>query len=345
MEKKRPTLKSIAAELGLDAGSVSHILNHSDDRYSSVTRDRVIAHARKVGYRSNVMARAMRTGKTGIVGALYRKEPGHPLVNESFYMRLIEGLESELLDQGYKILLCSISDTEIALSRVPDILTDGLVEGLVIIGTRARKWLTAVKKISPNLVLLDQDLPGFHCVIGDYFHCGRRAAEHLLACGHRSMGIITSTRTDPNFVRRVEGFKAAVEEHGGCPEVELFRGDPWGNGGGDVARELCSKGLEGITALFGVNDHLAIGALLEFKRHGFKIPDNLSIMGCDNNPESSMVTPELCTIQIPKRLMGQCAADKLVKVLAAPPQAPLPPETQFLECTLVHRASVADNRG
>ncbi len=339
MSATRLTLKKISADLGLDPGTVSHILNHDDDRYSAATRGRVIGYARRVGYRSNTLARAMRTKKTGIVGVLFRKEPGHPLANEGFYMRLIEGLESELLDHHYKILLSSVNDSDIAAAKVPDILLDGLVEGLVIIGSRDERWLRAVGKENPNLVLLDQDLEEFHCVIGDYVQSGQIAAEHLLALGHRRIGVITSLEEDPNFSRRIEGFVDVIKARGGCPPVRIFKGDPWGDGGGDVARELQKEGLQGITALFAVNDHLALGAIREFTRAGVGIPAELSIVGCDNLPSGTLIDPNLTTIQIPKRKMGQEGARRLIHLLEVSESSP---QTIILSTSLVARESSAE---
>lgn len=333
------TLRKIAAELGLDCGTVSHILNHDDSRYSASTRKRVREHAERVGYRPNAIARAMRTRKTGIVGLLFRQEPGHSLAGEFYYSRVIEGVETELLDAGYKVLLASVSNAEIASCQLPTIFTDGFVEGLIVLGTSDERWLKHLYKSCRKLVVVDEAPLGLPAVVSANFEGGRQAAKYLWERGHRSFALITGDRPNPNFQQRVDGFQSWISEQFDADIwVPVYKGDAWSDGGGRAALEILEADQRP-DAIFCVNDHLAMHAMKALQEAGCRVPEDISVMGFDNIVVSAYSTPPLTTLAVEKMLMGRESARMLVDKLKHTGRTPATRKEMPLK--IVERSSVS----
>jgi LacI family transcriptional regulator len=332
------TLRKIAAELGLDCGTVSHILNHDDSRYSKETRKRVREFADSKGYRPNAIARAMRTRKTGIVGLLFRQEPGHPLSGESFYSRIIEGVESDLLDAGYKVLLASVSNAEIASCQIPSIFQDGFVEGMIVLGTSDERWLKNLYKACRKLVVVDEAPEGLPAVVSANFEGGRQAAQYLWGRGHRSFALITGERPNLNFQQRVDGFQSWIAEQLDAEiKIPVFQGDAWADGGACAARAILASSQRP-SAIFCTNDNMAIDAMKALQEAGCRVPEVISVMGFDNILVSAYATPPLTTVAVDKTQMGREAARMLVEKLKSADR--LPALRKELPLKIVERASV-----
>lgn len=333
------TLRQIAADLGLDCGTVSHILNHDDSRYNAATRKRVRDYAEQVGYRPNAIARAMRTRKTGIIGLLFRQEPGHQLTGEFYYSRVIEGVETELLDAGYKVLLASVSNTEIASCQLPSIFTDGFVEGLIVLGTSDERWLKSLYKACKKLVIVDEAPLGLPAVVSANFEGGRQAAQYLWERGHRSFALISGDRANPNFQQRIDGFQSWISEQFDADIwVPVFKGDAWSDGGARAALQILADDARP-EAIFCVNDHLAIHAMKALQEAGCRVPEDISVMGFDNIVVSAYASPPLTTVAVEKLQMGRESARMLVENLKHTGR--LPAARTEMPLKIVERASVS----
>jgi LacI family transcriptional regulator len=332
------TLRKIAAELGLDSGTVSHILNHDDSRYSKETRKRVREFADSKGYRPNAIARAMRTRKTGIVGLLFRQEPGYPLSGEHFYSAIVVGVESELLDLGYKVLLASVSNAEIASCQTPSIFRDGFVEGMIVLGTSDERWLKNLYKACRKLVVVDEVPEGLPAVVSANFEGGRQAAQYLWERGHRSFALITGEWPNLNFQQRIDGFQSWIAEQLDAEiKIPIFKGDAWRDGGASAAHAILASGLRP-SAIFCANDHMAMNALTALHEAGCRVPEDISVMGFDNIVVSAYATPPLTTVSVGKTQMGREAARMLVEKLKSSDR--LPALRKEMPLTIFERASV-----
>ena len=335
------TLRQIAADLGLDCGTVSHILSKDDSRYSTATRKRVHEYAAKIGYRPNAIARAMRTKRTGIIGFLFRQEPGHSLINEHYYARVIEGVESELLDAGYKVLLSSVSNAEIASCQLPSIVADGFIEGLVVLGTSEQRWLKRLFKACKKTVIVDESPEGFPAVVSANFEGGRMVAQYLWDRGHRSFALITGNRPNLNFQLRLDGFRSWIDERLDAEvRVPVYTGDVWSDGGAVAARQILGKGHLP-TAVFCANDHLAIDAMAEFKNANCRVPEDISIVGFDDISISAYASTPLTTVVVDKIQMGREAARIIMESVKT--STPVPIGRNEMPLNIVERASVSSH--
>lgn len=306
------TLKKIASDLGLDRGTVSQILNHDDPRYNAETRRRVRAYADEIGYRPSAMARAMRTKKTGIVGFLFRQEPGHLLMEEYYYTRVIEGVQTELLAAGYKVLLSSVSNAEIASCQLPTIVTDRFVDGLIVLATSDPDWIARLFKACERTVIVDEAPLGYPAVVSANFEGGRQAAQYLWEKGHRSFGIITGERASANFDARILGFQSWIAGQLNAPvELPVYSGNAWEDGGAEAAEKILNESRLP-SAIFCANDHLAIHAMKAFVRAGKSVPGDLSVMGYDNITVSEFAPTPLTTVAVDKRELGREAARMII---------------------------------
>lgn len=331
------TVREVADRCGLSVMTVSRVLRGSP-LHRPETRARVLAAARELNYRPRALARGFRTGKTGIIGFLFRQVPHQSVPADMFYARIIEGLESELIEKGYKVLLASVQQHEIEQAQLPSVWVDGYVEGLIVLGAMSRPWLMRLRAAGVPVVLVDAEEPGFSAVVTANFEGGYKAGRYLAELGHRRAAIITGSAPDANFAAREAGFCEAIREYTGTDlRVPVFAGDAWTDGGAVAARQLIREGCAA-TAVFCVNDHLAIYAMKELQAAGRRVPGDISVMGFDNIDVAEHTSPPLTTMAVAKEQMGRQAARLMTRLLHHQPS----PQSlvEKLQPQLVQRTSV-----
>jgi DNA-binding LacI/PurR family transcriptional regulator len=316
------TLAEVSRRAGVSTITASRVLNGSAGPVGvrEETRLKVLRAARTLGYRPNALARAMRTGRTGNVGlVVIRRDDGQILTGDQFYNQVIEGVEHELLENGYNILIAVLTPEERRDLRLPRIAAAGFVDGLLFLGVHDRAYLQHVSRAYRRVVAIDEPtFPGVACVFTANSEGGCLAARHLCELGHRRLAAITTDVEDPSFQQRIEGF---VEEAGrqGASVIAVERGDAWSDGGYTAMNALLRRG--GFTAVFCGNDHLAIYALRACQEHGVVVPRDMSVIGFDDVPVGEHTNPPLTTIQVQKRELGKRAAQLLRQLIDGKPSA------------------------
>lgn len=331
-----PTASNMS-EVGRIAGvshtTVSRVLS-GHPNVSKRTRERVQAAIDELGFRPNVAARSLATGKSRVLGIIAVGSPQGGSM--SSLAGFNEGFSAAAAERGFFVssaTLTASDDTELrrALATFP--LQH--IEGVVVL-TPTMQVIDALKRVNPSIPFVTLgggvSYPA-NSVSLDQREGARLAVEHLIGLGHTNISCISGPADRLDSVERVNGWRHTVEAHGMKPG-ELFEGD-WSAGSGDSLAEAVAS--SGSTAVFCANDQMALGLLHGMKRLDVSVPDDLSIVGFDDMPESAFFSVPLTTVRQDFARLGR---DCLHMLLAELGELNTDTET-VVEPTLVVRSSTA----
>lgn len=324
----RVKMEDVARAAGVSVATVSKVVN---GRYgvSRATSERVSAVIDQLGYETSLGAQSLRSHKTNVIGVLLAEF-------EPFSTELLKGASDAVAGTGYELLAYSgghrggaVGWERRSLSRLGGTLIDGaIIVTPTVVDARPGVPVVAVDPhTGPS---------GVPTVDSDNFAGAVLATQHLLRLGHRRIAHL-SGRADLESSRlREDGFRHAMAEAGVPVDEQLVRvGGYRPEGAQQSARELLSL-PDRPTAIFAANDLSAIRTMQVARDLGLSVPDDLSVVGFDNVPESAVAVPPLTTIEQPLRQMGEEALRMLVAVL----DGQEPPTTHLrLPTALVERSS------
>jgi LacI family transcriptional regulator len=302
------TIRDVAEQAGVSVATVSKVINN---RYgvAAATAERVQRVIDSLGYETSLVARSLRNMRTNVIGILVADL-------EPFSTELLKGASRAIRGTGYELVVYSaggVSNDHVGwerryLSRLAGTLIDGAV--LVTPTVVDAPSGVPVVAVDPHT-----GTPGPPTVDSDNLNGGRLAVEHLISLGHRRIGLLAG-RPDLESARlREEGYRQAHAQAGlavdprliqiGAYEQELAEG---------AARALLTQ-PDRPTAVFAANDRMALETLEVAKGLGLRVPEDLSLVGFDNIPESVMARPALTTINQPIQQMGHRSIELLLALM------------------------------
>ena len=213
------TLTDVSRKAGVSMITASRVLNGSAGPVGirEETRRKVMRAAESLGYRTHLLARAMRTGRTGNIGLIVVRRPdGRVLTDDQFYVQVIEGVEHELLAGNYSILISIATPEEQEAVRLPRIAAAGFVDGLLFLGVHDRPYLQRLAHQYRRMVVIDEaGLRGVPSVFTANRDGGRLAARHLCGLGHWRLAAIKSDVAGVNLEQRLAGIQGRSAARGG----------------------------------------------------------------------------------------------------------------------------------
>jgi LacI family transcriptional regulator len=305
------TLKEIAKDLGVSVVTVSKVLRNHED-IGKKTRDRVLKRAEELGYRPNLTARSLVTGRSSLVGLLV------PDLIHPYFAEVARALAGTLRKQGLYLLICSSEgDPELERNQVEHLLSRRLDAIVVATVGGDEQGLQAIVKSRTPLVLIDRkvDIPNSHFVGTNDVAVGFLATEHLISMGCKR---IAHLRGPDNSVgrKRLEGYKRALDKAGLPFRPELVT--PVSNGdvdskaqGADYTKTLLSASNRP-DGLFCHSDPMAIGAIEMALSTGVRIPKDLAIIGCGNLHYNNSLRISLSSVDQKSERVGERAAQLII---------------------------------
>jgi LacI family transcriptional regulator len=303
--RRRVTLKDVAMASDVSLASASYAVNGTGSLGEGV-RARILKIAEDLGYRQNLSARAMRTGKTGAIGLVV------PDFNNPFFTSLAQAVMRQARQAGYCVIVIDTEESEALEREAFKRLIDRGVDGVVWFPVRDVNTVEAQIRSLPA-VLIDRYIDGLEAVRADYFGGGKQAAKHLLGLGHKDIGIITGPMHLKSQQERIAGAKAAFEASGVKPAFcvsNAFAIDLDAH----VAEAVLSRKA---TAIYVGTDLIALGVLKCAQTHGLRVPEDLSVIGFGDIPWAQWSNPPLTTVELPIEDMASEAFTHLLKRIDA----------------------------
>ncbi|SCF24202.1 LacI family DNA-binding transcriptional regulator [Micromonospora mirobrigensis] len=335
------SIRDVAAAAGVSVTTVSHVLNNkSGTRVSPETRERVESAARQLGYAANGLARGLRLQRSHTLGLL-----SDVIATTPHAGRIILGAQETASARGWVLMLLTTGGDPQVERREIQALAQHRVDG-VLYATMYHRVVEVPDELRPMpVVLLDAAStdPSLPSVVPDETGGGRVAVRELLNRGHRRIGFVTNVDDIPATRGRLLGYQEALREAAVPYRPDLVLDEVSDTlGGYRAARELLTR-PQRPTALFCFNDRMAMGAYRAAAELGLRIPDDLSVIGFDNQELiADGLHPGLTTVALPHYEMGAWAVETMVELLNQPKGARRRAARQVvMPCPLVARASVA----
>ena len=344
---RRPTLKDVAQAAGVSITTVSVVLNdrHEGVRVPDGTRRRVQQAAEEIGYRPNILARSLRTQETRTIGFISDEVTTTP-----YAVSMLAAAQDEAADNGYLLFVVNLGpDAPLSLQQQA---IEQLVQqqvGHFIYGCMYHRAIEPPVGLPADAVFLNCEASGGHhrSIVPDERLGAYEVVTELIKAGHRRIAFLDDHEHPPASGLRFEGFRTALAEHGleYAPALHLET-TPFVRGGLLRSDLIALPAAKRPTAVFCYNDRIAMGAYRAARTAGLRVPDDLSIVGFDDQEFiASELDPPLTTVRLPHREMGRLAVQLALDEPDALDGLPAP-EGNIIRIPgeLVRRDSVAEPR-
>ncbi|MGL3606992.1 LacI family DNA-binding transcriptional regulator [Rhizobium sp. G187] len=334
MQNSAPaTIEDVARLAEVSIATVSRAI-HTPDKVAKSTRQRVNQAIAITGYTTNAMARSLRMGRSNMILILA------PDIGDPNFSSTLIGLENEARAHGYGVLIGHTqNDPERGLEYLK-FLSSGQATGLVLFtGHEPFGHQVLGTRLPPSVAVFEPVFGSKISYVGvDDVAGARKAAEHLLSAGHRSIAFIGDSKTRLGHQRRRQGFDKALDA-ARIPPANRFvlEGDGTIESGRLAVEQLFVRDTLP-TAFMCVNDATAVGVLSGLTARGYNLPHDFSVIGFDDVPQATYVNPALTTIRQPRTAIGKQAMALLIQQLS---ERPTERDEILLMPDLIVRGSVA----
>lgn len=325
-----PTVQAISVAAGVSKSTVSRALN-GDPSISKATRERILAIAMSVGYTPNAIARGLSTKQSGVIGFVTSE------IEHYFYQEHLQHLGRLAAQRGKQVMLFQIASDGDMKDILPTMMQYRL-DGCVSIATApvSTESIDICRRYQMPIVVLNRDVPNarassVHC---DNARAASHAASLLIKAGHQRIALVEGRANNPVGEARKHGFLSGLA----AAEVALhsrYDGD-FTFEGALAAGELICAAKSCPDAVFVANDLMAFGVIEALRRHGKRIPDDVSVIGFDNSKIGAWPSFNLTTYAQPVEQMFNRALD-LLELDSADPERES--ETVYIRAPLIVRGS------
>lgn len=310
---QRVTISDIAREARVSASTVSRVLRGttvvSEDKHQAV-----MSAVEALNYRPNIFAQSLASGQSMVVGVLTQRF-GSP-----FYDGIIQGILHGLENTGYSPLFAdgrwNLKVEEQALQT----LLDRQIDGLIVIGGQiSSERLQIIAKEMP-LVIVARKIPALstHCLAIRNREAAYKAVSLLISQGHRHIAHITAPNPEDevnDIAERQAGYRQALLDAGIKPDPSLIITGTLQQQSGVIAVEALLARGRTFSAIFTANDQMAFGARLALYRHNIRVPEDVSIIGFDDESSAAFMIPPLTTLRQPALKLGEAATEALFSLM------------------------------
>jgi LacI family transcriptional regulator len=334
IQKKKAKIQDIAQEANVSISTVSRVLNDG----ASVTeakRQAVLQAVAELNYQPNVAAQALAGGQTKTIGVITQN------ISNPFYDAILRGVRQGLEGSGFYPIFADGRWQAAKEQKAIETLLARRVDGLIILGGCSSEEALQQLGEQASLIIIGRNLPSLdnQCLPLDDFEGAYKATQYLIGLGHQRIAHITGLLSHQDAVERQAGYEQALADAGLELDPDLIIEGDFLEQSGVLAVEMLFTQARLFSAIFAANDQMAYGALLGLYRRGIRVPDDVSLIGFDDQRTSAYTTPPLTTIRQPAIEIGETAAQAILHLLKDKPF-----EMPAFPAELIIRESVARYR-
>jgi LacI family transcriptional regulator len=303
-----PTALDVAKRAGVSPITVSRVINNSG-YISSATRERVEIAIKEIGYVPNTLARSLRSKRTNTLALVVTD------ITNPYFTSMARGVEDVAEASNYTVIYCNTDESETKEEKYANILAQRQVDGVLLVPVRGNaKTIKFLESNDISVVVLDRRISGVNTdfVRTDSIDGANRLTKLLIDLGHERIAVITGPKTVSTAVDRVTGYRKALVK-AGLAENEMVYYGPFTRQGGYEFTKQAMLQLPSPTAIFAANNFILLGVVNALRELRLNVPEDVSVVGFDDFPESSLVKLIITAIVQPAYEMGRLATELLLK--------------------------------
>lgn len=308
--RKQVTIKDLARTLNISVTTVSRAIRNAPD-INPNTRKAVMELAESLNYEPNYIAQSLVKKQTKIIGVIV------PSIQSNYFSLALSGMTDVATEHDYYLMICQSNETaELELSNIKKLVSCH-VDGLLISISKETKDTEEFERISARgipIVMFDRILPGFCCskVIVDEYEGAFRAVEHLIKKGCKRIAHIAGPKDLSVSNNRKNGYLDALKKHQlPVDESMIIHCNSFEDDALKSIRKLVKRGNKP-DGIFFINDLSAITAIKYLRRQGIRVPEDIKLVGFNNDPVSEVVEPSLTTVMQPGYEVGKLSMGILI---------------------------------
>ncbi len=326
------SIKDVASKAGVSVATVSRVLNNNP-RVKPHHRERILKTIDQLGYQPSGIARNMRSQSVRVIGLVISD------IQNPFFTALVRAVEDVAYENQYTVLLCN-SDEDLQKEQLYiDVLSRERVAGVIIVPTGA-DCCTPLLNLRMPVVMVDRVVPSLttDAVVLDNVAGAYAATQHLIKLGHKRIGLVGAPAGISVGIERRKGYEKALRANKIKVDETLIQAGNFKEQGGYEATRALLELDPRPTAIFAVNNLMTMGAFQAISEKRLRIPKDISVIGFDDMPWLSLLTPPLTAVRQPTYEIGAQAARML---FARMQNNSLPVQTCVLKPELIVRGSTA----
>lgn len=314
---KNVTIKDVAKTAGVSPSTVSRVISDSD-RISMKTKQLVRKTMKELGYHQNAIARSLVTQKTNTIGLVMARPTQEAFANP-FFSGIIQGIAAVTQEKHYSLILSSTGDYQEEQEETLKLIRNRRVDGVILMASRSNdELINQLNDADFPFVLIgrspeQKDIP---IVNNDNIKDTYKAVNFLLEKNYKNIIALSGPKEYIFSQDRALGYKKALKDYGDKEPRMVFINDFTYEDGYEGTLEFLEYNKKySFDAIFAFDDMIALGAMRAIQDYGFKIPEDIAIIGFNDDPMISYLKPALSTVKLPINKMGEAAAKMLIKML------------------------------
>lgn len=301
---KTLTIKDIAELADVSVATVSRVINNNG-RFSEETRKKVLDIIEKTGYKTNYMAKSLRTNKSYTIGVIV------PDISNYFFFSIVEKVEQVMFEKNFTTIICNTDRSIKKEKAYLELLESKKIDGLIVI-SGAENFAFPQNEIP--YVCIDRepiDKSKTIFISSNHYKGGYMATKELIKRGSKNPCIVYYNDTATYSKNRISGFEAALkDENLKISKYSKLKSDPLSI---DMDLKKILKGK--VDSIFAINDNVAMDVLLSLNENKIKVPDNVQVIGFDDNINDKYMYPSLSTIRQNVDEIARNSVDALIKLM------------------------------
>lgn len=308
----KTTIKDIARELGLSIATVSRALNGTSD-VSQETRNKVLNKAKELFYKPNIQARNLLKKRNNMIGVVV------PEFVTFFFPEIIIGIQEVANANGFQVLICQSNESSTQEKKNIEMLEESMVEGLIVSVAKDAKNIDLFQRLKRErmpLVFVNRVLPELNAsqVVIDDRKWAFKSVEHLIKCGYKNIAHLAGNEHLSVTKERMQGYIDALNHYNIPIKKHLIMHVGVQQDRAKIGIDYLLSLKEKPDAIFAINDPIAVGCMLELKKRGLNVPQDIAIAGFTESPMGKIM--ELTSVLQPTHEIGKTAAQMLLQQIA-----------------------------
>ena len=299
------SIRDVAKLAGVSPATVSRVMNHTAN-VDEEKRKRVLDAIEETGFQPNELARALFKQSSKIIGVIV------PSIENPFFSEIVNAIEEEAFSCGYRILICDSSGNAEKEKMNVQMLNQMKADGLIMMA-QSEMAAQIISECQMPVVVLDRLVDGENVIASvgsDNYMGGRMAAEHLLKCGSKHIVCVRGPQNASSSRERYRGYLDVCKQYG-LPERSVDCSYAYDEG--IKAAHKILETCEGVDGIVACNDMVAFAICKVLSEKGYRVPEDIQVIGYDNVLFSRLFNPEITTIKQPIKEMGKLSVQIIVR--------------------------------